>query len=109
MPFAYLALATRLSPLPAPDAAQAERIGRELRVQEAGFREEALRKFPGDPWSQGDHFGSLERGFVRGVAARDQLRPGAVLEAIDRDVRAFPDAAPQRGWVPLCRPRPFYD
>jgi hypothetical protein len=108
VPIAYLALAPRLPPLPAPDAAEAERIARQLRAKEAGFRRAALRKFPGDPWSQGDHFGALERGFVRDVA-RGEVRPGAVLEAIDRDVRAAPDAAPQRGWVPPCRPRPFYD
>jgi hypothetical protein len=106
---AYLALRPALAPLPAADAALGARIGRALRAREEGFRQQALTKFPGDPWSQNDHFGTLERDFVRTAAAREQIRTGSVLEAIDRDVRAAPDAAPQRGWVPPCMPRPFYD
>lgn len=106
---AYLALNPPLAPLPAADATLGAQIGRGLRASEASFRQQALKKFPGDPWSQNDHFGTLERDFVRAAAARHQLRPGSVLEAIDRDVRAAPDAAPQRGWVPPCMPRPFYD
>jgi hypothetical protein len=106
---AYLALTPSLAELPAPDAARGEEIGRALRGNEAWFRQEALRRFPGDPWSQGDHFGRLEADFVRAIAAGENLRPGAVLEAIDRDVRAAPYAAPRRGWVPPCMPRPFYD
>jgi len=106
---AYLALKTPLAPLSAADAARSERIGRALRAKEPDLRRRALKKFPGDPWSQGDHFGALERDFVRAAAKRERVRPGSVLEAIDRDVRAAPDAVPERGRVPACMPRPFYE
>lgn len=97
---------------PGRSASAADRayIGRAIRREEAGYRREALKKFPGDPWSQGDDFGQRERTFVNKHAKQRGLRPGAVLEAIDHDVRTFPDAFPgqSRGDVPPCMPRPFY-
>lgn len=81
-------------------------IGHAIRREETGYRRKALEHFPGDTWSQGDDFSHQERDFVRSSAAAHDMRPGAVLDAIDQDVKAAP--SPARGAVPPCMPRPFY-
>jgi hypothetical protein len=105
----YASTRERIAPRAAADVATAARIGRALRAKETDFRRRALRKFPGDPWSQGDHVGSLERDFVRSASSREHVRPGSLLDAIDRDVRAFPGSDGERARVPACMPRPFYE
>lgn len=83
-----------------------------LRSDEPGFRRDALHRFPGDPWSQGDHFGVREREKVRDLAQKLGMRPGAVLDAIDRDVKSRMFDGPllrDRGRVAACMPRPFYE
>ena len=79
-----------------------------VRSAEPRMRREALRAFPGSPWSQGDDFGSRERALIRGLVGQEGTRPGAVLDAIDRDVKAHPGKG-ERGAVAACMPRPFYD
>lgn len=101
-----LALTPPLTPGSAGTREERAEVGREIRRAEARFRRKSLKKFPGDTWSQGDDFGRQERAFVNSQATATGMRPGAVLEAIDRDVKAFPGG--ERGRVPPCMPRPFY-
>ncbi len=105
---ADVASRTPLPPLGPGTPASRERVALIVRMREADMRREALERFPGDPWSQGDHFGSQESKLVRRLASEEGLRPGAVLDAIDRDLKAFPGGG-ERGWVPACMPRAFYD
>jgi hypothetical protein len=85
-----------------------ERSAAAVREKEPELRRKALERFPGDPWSQGDDFGNGERELVRKLGTDEGVRPGAVLDAIDRDVKAFPGNG-ERGAVAPCMPRPFYD
>ncbi|HEX6242917.1 MAG TPA: hypothetical protein VFZ61_18515 [Polyangiales bacterium] len=103
---ASLLLREQMQPAGSGSAEELARIARNLRGEEAHLRREALKKFPGDPWSQGDDFSARERDFVNREAQELGIRHGAVLDAIDRDVRAFPGH--ERGSVPPCMPRPFY-
>lgn len=83
-----------------------------VRAAEIGFRRDALERFPGEPWSQGDHFGARELDLVRELAHDHGMRPGAVLDAVDRDVKSHAFDGPglrDRGRVAVCMPRPFYD
>ena len=83
-----------------------------LRSAEPDFRRDALSRFPGDPWSQGDHFGVREREKVRDLGHKLGMRPGAVLDAVDRDVKSHVYDGPllrDRGRVAACMPRPFYE
>ena len=107
---ASLLLRARMEPAGDGTTEDREFIGRAIRGEEARFRREALKKFPGDTWSQGDDFSHQERSFVDRHTGRFGMRAGAVLDAIDRDVRAYPDLLPEhaRGRVPPCMPRPFY-
>jgi hypothetical protein len=87
-------------------------VADELRASEPAFRRDALERFPGDLWSQGDQFGAQERGLVLKLAGSHGMRPGAVLDAIDRDVKSHAYDGPQlcdRGRVAACMPRPFYE
>ena len=88
------------------------RAAEEVRAAEPGFRRDALKRFPGEPWSQGDQFGAQERDLVDQIAAREQMRPSAVFEAIDQDIKSHAyDGAllRDRARVAPCMPRPFYD
>ncbi|MET0343135.1 MAG: hypothetical protein ABW252_19155 [Polyangiales bacterium] len=114
--FAVLAARVSLVPALAPagaghEAARAE-VADALRADEPAFRRDALERFPGDPWSQGDHFGARELDRVRELARAQGMRPGAVLDAIDRDVKSHAFDGPllgDRGRVAVCMPRPFYE
>jgi len=83
------------------------RIVNEVLTAEPGFRREALTTFPGDLWSQSDHFAARESLLVERLAKEEKMRIGAVLDVIDRDVKAGGDSA--RGRVAPCMPRPFYE
>jgi hypothetical protein len=99
-------------PLPAlgeGDEAAHRRVAQAVREAEAGFRRDSLQTFPGDPWSQGDQFAAQERTLVERLSGDEQLRPGVVFDAIDRDIKRGEPGARERGWVPPCMPRPFYD
>jgi hypothetical protein len=85
-----------------------KRIGEEARAKEPASRRKALERFPGSPWSAADDFGNREEDLVRRFSNEEGVRPGAVLDAIDRDVKAFPGRG-ERGRVAACMPRPFYD
>lgn len=97
----------------AGNAAARERVASVVRQREPGLRRITLEHFPGDLWSQGDDFSNGERHLVNELAAREGMRPSAVLDAIDHDIRTRPLADPaqqrQRGTVAPCMPRPFYD
>lgn len=84
------------------------RIGEKIRRKEPKMRRRALERFPGNPWSAGDDFGNDEENFVRDMSNEESVRPGAVLDAIDHDVKTFPGDG-ERGSVAPCMPRPFYD
>jgi hypothetical protein len=101
----------RLEPAGAPDAAATARIVRALRIAEPGYWRKAFETFPGDPWAQGVDFAEQERRLVQHLAAQENVRIGAVLDVIDRDVKANPAATPpyERGRVAPCMPQPFYD
>lgn len=113
-----LGLAFGLWSAPAPallgdgTSAQRERAAATVRAREPSLRRRALEKFPADPWSQGDDFANAERSLVRSLSTRLEMRPGAVLEAIDADVKATRGLPPlsgfERGQVPPCMPRVFY-
>lgn len=94
-------------PLDAGDAQTRERVAREVREAEPGFRRDGLKRFPGDPWSQGDHFSAQERDLVERLSREQKLRPGAIFDAVDEDIKR--SGALARGRVPPCMPRPFYD
>ena len=72
------------------------------------MRRKALQSFPGSLWSEGDDFANSERDLVRRLSRERGVRIGAVLDAIDQDVKAYPEDG-RRGFVPICMPRPFYD
>lgn len=117
IPLAVLAWGLATAPARPPagdgDARQRARAALQVRHREPALRRRALEKFPGDPWSQGDDFANGERQLVRALASPQGMRPGAVLQAIDADVKAHPMRAhPQsgftRGQVPPCMPRVFY-
>jgi hypothetical protein len=123
LPLAPLGLAiaqVQKAPLIAPKhdltADQAAKVGDAIRAREPAMYRESVERFPGDDWSQGDHFGNQERSFVRDQSALLNARPGAVLRAIAEDLRreARPStgaaqAGNPRGTAPPCMPRPFYD
>jgi hypothetical protein len=92
-----------------PDGPTREDIVIEMRRAEPGFRREALETFPGDPWSQDDHFAVKEMGLVEKLARERKLRVGAVLVTIDRDIKRGGIGARERGRVAPCMPRPFYE
>lgn len=103
---------TRAITVPAPTALgraapeQRARIARRLASSEPGWRSGAERTFPGDHWSQDDHFHNMEHLAVRREATMAGISVGEVLLGIDEDLRARPagrDVSP----VP-CKPRPFY-
>lgn len=88
------------------------RVADEVRAAEPGFRRDALQRFPGEPWSQNDQFGAQERDLVNRLAGTEHMRPSAVFEAIDADIRSHAyDGAllRDRARVAPCMPRPFYD
>gem|GEM_PF-6465513 len=96
--------------------AQAAKVGDAIRAREPAMYRESVERFPGDDWSQGDHFGNQERSFVRDQSALLGARPGAILRAIAEDLRAqaaqkssASQAPNPRGTAPPCMPRPFYD
>jgi hypothetical protein len=93
------------------DAAARRRVARAVRDAEPGFRRNALEMFPGDPWSQGDQFAAQERTLVEKLSKDERMRPGAIFDVIDRDVkRGHPTSfARARGRAAPCMPRPFYD
>jgi hypothetical protein len=102
----------RLPPAGAPDAEAAARITRAVRDAEPSYWRKAFETYPGDPWAQGVDFAVQERQLVLHLAARENVRIGAVLDVIDRDVKASRGAAPlpyDRGRVAPCMPQPFYD
>ena len=108
----YLAWAVLPVPVGATGARDVrERVASRLREAEPGFRRSALETFPGDPWSQDDAFAASESGLVEQLANENQLRIGAVLDAVDADVKRRPrdDLGNERGRVAPCMPRPFYD
>jgi hypothetical protein len=84
------------------------RIGEKIRRKEPKLRRAALERWPGSPWSAGDDFGNREEDFVRDMSNEESVRPGAVFDAIDRDIKAYPGDG-ERGAVAPCMPRPFYD
>lgn len=89
-----------------PEARQ--RIGEKSRRREPKLRRSALERWPGSPWSAGDDFGNREEDFVREMSDKESVRPGAVFDAIDRDIKTYPGDG-ERGAVAPCMPRPFYD
>lgn len=98
-----------LPPLGEGDEAAHRRVAQAVRAAEAGFRRDALETFPGDPWSQGDQFAAQERTLVERLSGDEKLRPGVIFDAIDRDIKRGGPGARERGRVPPCMPRPFYD
>lgn len=91
------------------DAAGRARAAADLRAQEAEFRRQALELFPGDPWSQRDHFAARERELANRLASELKVRVGSVLAAFDQDVKSDRVAGRERGRVAPCMPRPFYE
>jgi hypothetical protein len=83
-------------------------IGRSIARAEPTMRKSAAREFPGDLWSQGDAYFFLESRRVRVIAAQKRAAIGSVLQALDDFLRDHPGRA-NRGGVPACKPRPFYD
>lgn len=84
------------------------RIGEKVREKEPNMRRSSLERWPGSPWSAADDFGNREEDFVRDMSGEESVRPGAVFDAIDRDIKTYP-ADGERGVVAPCMPRPFYD
>lgn len=108
-----VALATRGEPIPrareiAPDDPRLAALVAEHRRSEPIFRARARRAF-NDAWSRGDDFTNAERRLVRDQSAQHGVAVSSILRAIDADVRATHEAWPERGAVPPCVPRPFYD
>jgi hypothetical protein len=85
-----------------------KRIASAVAAAEPELRRKSLGRFPGSPWSRGDDFANREEDMVRDLSEDEGVRPGAALDAIDRDVKAFPGDG-ERGAVAACMPRPFYD
>ena len=75
---------------------------------ERPLRLQAVREFPGDHWSQGDAFSFREFRQVTGVAEREKVAIGSVLDALDRYLRENPNKK-NKNRVPPCKPRSFYD
>lgn len=93
-----------------PDAQQRlTRAVAQLASEEPNWRREAQRMFPGDAWSQGDHFGNVERGRARALASRQGVSLRTVLRAIDDDIHLRRAGQSERGRSAVCVPRPFYD
>ncbi len=90
--------------------AQQRAIGQALARREPAFRRDAERRFPGDVWSQDDHFHNLEQRWARRVAAKHGVPLIEVLRAIDEDLRTNKRTDPlRRATAAPCKPRPFYD
>jgi hypothetical protein len=109
---ARVRMVPRLQPAGAADAQAAARIARAMRNAEPGYWRKAFETFPGDPWAQGVDFAAQERELVQHLAQQENVRIGAVLDVIDRDVKASRGGPPlpyDRGRVAPCMPRPFYD
>lgn len=105
---------TYRAPVQAPDVvgvsdALRDAIASEHRMREPEWRRGARHGFPGDLWSQGDDLANQERRWVSETASRYHVRVPDVLRAIDHGLRADFATAPDRGIVPPCMPRPFYD
>jgi hypothetical protein len=77
-----------------------------LAKQEPGWWAAAEREFPGDRWSQYDHFHNLEQLAMRREAARLGVPVGRVALAVAEELRRNPGER-QVGTAP-CKPRPFY-
>lgn len=90
------------------DTANASPVIRGLLPEEQAFLEDARITFPGDRWSQNDHFHHQIRKWVRRASKASGLSVGALLCAIDEDIRNHPTVDRQSGATP-CKPRPFYD
>lgn len=80
----------------------------EQRRDEPRWRTRARGAF-NDAWSRGDDFANAERTSVRRATADGTIGVSSVLLAVDADIRATRPLAPERGAVPPCVPRPFYD
>jgi hypothetical protein len=108
-----MGLAATRPALPAPRGlteAEQRQVFAELARWEPEARLEAEESFPGDPWSQDDHFHNLEQQRAGRVAARLRTSVGEVLRAIDEGLRqGWSPELPRRATVAPCRPRPFYD
>jgi len=96
-----------MPPLGEGDAEARKRVVRAVRDAEPGFRRDSFERFPGDPWSQADQFAAQERELVERLSGEEKMRPGAIFDAIDQDIKRA--GARERGRVPPCMPRPFYD
>jgi hypothetical protein len=108
-----VALATRGEPIPrspsmTPDDPRLAAMVAEHRRAEPILRDRARRAF-NDAWSRGDDFTNAERRLVREQSAQHGVAVSSILLGIDADVRATRATSPERGAVPPCAPRPFYD
>lgn len=93
----------------APRRATAEeraRIAQRLAALESSWLGGARRTFPGDRWSESDHFHNMEQMAVRREAALAGVATGDVLLAIDESLRRAPGNRPVS--AAPCKPRPFY-
>jgi hypothetical protein len=114
----YVAFAAVSAPPPPSDrpASAEERvaIAKEIADREQAWKDEAVRGFPSDLWSQRDDFHGLEVRGVFEVKGAHGVRVEDVLKAVDDDLHHGPATSPgDVDWrnaraVP-CKPRPVYD
>lgn len=83
----------------------------EIASEEPAMRAAAAHEFPGDAWSQDDDFHEHEQKMARSLAAKNGVRLGDVLRALDDGLRERWPPAPRvhlNPGVPPCRPRLSY-
>jgi hypothetical protein len=103
------------APTPPPGERASDALRREtfaqIAAEEPSMRAAAAHEFPGDAWSQDDDFHQREQKMARSVAAKNGVRLGDVLRALDDGLREGWPPAPRvhlSPGVPPCRPRLSY-
>ena len=98
------------SALPKTQLTDVERrsVGLAAAAQEPKWRQEAIRRFPADCWSQDDDFSATELKWVREEAARRRVSVTDVFRAIDEELHSDGANPPRKSNACPCKPRPFY-
>jgi hypothetical protein len=79
---------------------------RRLAASEPAWWASAERTFPGDRWSEYDHFHNLEQMAIRREAVRLGVSVDRIVVAVDAELRTNP--GDRRVGTAPCKPRPFY-
>jgi len=80
----------------------------EVSLAEPEWWTASLRGFPGDVWSQDDHFHNLEQQRVLYLAERYGVSPAEILLMVQVDIRKKRIPGRRVTTVPI-KPRSFYD